>query len=162
MSYFIEKQYKKEKKEKKILNFDYIIILNLILGNLTKKGKKSISYFFLINILFFLKKESIKQPFLELNLRLNKIKPSILLYNRRKGTLIFELPRFLSIEQSTKKSIEWLIKLIKKRKKDMLESLLLELKNIEKYTGELWKKKNNILLIAEKNRPFLYFFSLLI
>lgn len=102
---FIEKYYKGLKKK---TNYDInnIIILNLILGNLNKKGKKSLSYFFLFNILFFLKKESIKQPFLELNFRLNIIKPSILLYNKKRGTVIFELPRFLTIEQSTRKSIE--------------------------------------------------------
>lgn len=106
MSYlFLEKYYKGIKKK---INYDInnIIILNLILGNLNKKGKKNLSYFFLVNILFFLKKENIREPFLELNHRLNLIKPSILLYNKKRGTVVFELPRFLTIEQSTKKSIE--------------------------------------------------------
>jgi hypothetical protein len=39
-------------------------------------------------------------------LLLNKLKQNVLLYNKKKGTLIYELPRFLSIEQSIKKIIE--------------------------------------------------------
>lgn len=156
MSYFFfEKNYINLKK-KLNYNINNIIILNMILGNLTKKGKKNLSYFFLINILFFLKKENIKDPFLELNNRLNIIKPTILLYNKKRGTVIFELPRFLTVEQSTRKSVEWLIKLIKKRKKKTLDTILLELDNIFLKKGEILKKKENILLIAEKNKPFFY------
>jgi ribosomal protein S7 len=66
------------------------------------------------------------------------------------------LPRFLTIEQSTKKSVEWLIKSIKKRKKKTLDIILLELDNIFLKKGEIWKKKENILLIAENNKPFFY------
>ena len=156
MSYLFLEKYYKNLKKKLNYNINNIIVLNLILGNLNKKGKKSLSYFFLINILFLLKKENKKQPFLELNLRINYIKPSILLYNKRRGTIIFELPRFLTIEQSTRKGIEWLIKITKKRKKKMLDNLLIELKNIVMKKGEVLKKKENIILIAEKNKPFFY------
>lgn len=106
MSYFFFERNYINLKKKLNYNINNIIILNMILGNLTKKGKKNLSYFFLINILFFLKKENIKDPFLELNNRLNIIKPTILLYNKKRGTVIFELPRFLTIEQSTRKSVE--------------------------------------------------------
>jgi hypothetical protein len=41
-----------------------------------------------------------------LNNLLNKLKQNILLFNKKKGTLVFELPRFLTIEQSIKKLIE--------------------------------------------------------
>jgi len=41
-----------------------------------------------------------------LNLLLNKTKQNVLLFNKRKGSLVFELPRFLTIEQSIKKVIE--------------------------------------------------------
>jgi ribosomal protein S7 len=106
MSYFFFYKNYENLKKKSNYNINNIIILSMILGNLTKKGKKNLSYFFLINILFFLKKENIENPLLALNYRLNMIKPTILLYNKKKGTVIFELPRFLTIEQSTKKSVE--------------------------------------------------------
>ena len=62
-------------------------------------------FFFFICILF-LKKYSKKNPKNLLNNLLNKLKQNILLFNKKKGTLVFELPRFLTIEQSIKKLIE--------------------------------------------------------
>jgi hypothetical protein len=106
MSFFFFNKYYKGLKKKINYDINLLLTLNLILGNLTKKGKKQLSYYFLINILFFLKKESLKQSLSELNYRLQLIKPSILLFNKRRGTQLFELPRFLTIEQSTKKGIE--------------------------------------------------------
>jgi hypothetical protein len=38
----------------------------------------------------------------------------------------------------------------------MLDNLLIELKNIVMKKGEVLKKKENIILIAEKNKPFFY------
>lgn len=137
-------------------NINILIISSLILGYFTKKGKKGLSFFFFINLLSFLKKKNKEKPLFELYKYINRIKPTILLYNKRKGTLIFELPRFLSIEKSIKKSIEWLIKLSKKRKKKMLELLFVEIKNIKLQKGEVLKKKESIILKAEENRPFFY------
>jgi ribosomal protein S7 len=156
MSFLLIKKYYKISKKKLYYDINTLLIWDLILGQLTKKGKKNISYKFLINILFFLKKETNKVSFIFLKKCLNIIKPNILLYNKRKGTIILELPRFLTIEQSIKKSIQWFIKLSKKRKKKMLEMLLLELHNIKIKKGDLLKKKESIILIAEANKPFFY------
>jgi hypothetical protein len=57
-------------------------------------------------MLCFIKKEKKKQSILILKYRLDLIKPDILLYNKRKGSVSYQLPRFLNIEQSTKKSVE--------------------------------------------------------
>jgi hypothetical protein len=38
----------------------------------------------------------------------------------------------------------------------MLEMLLLELNNIKEKKGDILKKKQNIILTAEKNKPFFY------
>jgi hypothetical protein len=35
-----------------------------------------------------------------------RVKQNVLLFNKKKGTLRFELPRFVTIEQGTKKVIE--------------------------------------------------------
>ena len=149
---FIQKNLQK----KIIYNIDTLILWNLILGCFIKGGKKYLSYYFLINMLFFIKKEKKKNPILILKLRLDVIKPDILLYNKRKGSIMYELPRFLSIEKSIQKSVEWLIKLTKKRKKNTLNMLLLELENIKGNKGDILKKKKNIVLIAAKNKPFFY------
>ena len=95
-----------EEKDKINYNINKLKILNIILGYLTKRGKKGLSFYFFINILIFLKKGNKEKPIEEIYKYINKVKPSILLYNKRKGTLLFELPRFLSIEKSLKKSIE--------------------------------------------------------
>lgn len=47
-----------------------------------------------------------KEPILGLGMLLNKLKQNVLLFNKRKGSVVFELPRFLTIEQSIKKVIE--------------------------------------------------------
>ena len=44
--------------------------------------------------------------------------------------MVFELPRFLTIEQSIKKVIEWLVKTAIKNKRDIVSSLVSELNNI--------------------------------
>lgn len=147
-----------EEKEKK-LNYQIsdLYILNMILGNFTKRGKKSFSCFFLNNILFFLKKnKNLETPFFTLKSRLSTINPSILLFNSRRGTVIYELPRVLSIEQSLRKGIEWLIKLMKKRKKNTLNNIKKELENIALNRGEIITKNNQITFTAHKNKPFFY------
>lgn len=143
-------------KNKINYNLNALTILNTMLGYLTKKGKKGLSFYFFISLLVFLKKGNKEKPIKEIYKYINKIKPSILLYNKRKGTLLFELPRFLSIEKSLKKSIEWFIKLPKKRKKKMLEMLYTELINIKDDKGEVLKKRETIILKAEENKPFYY------
>lgn len=145
-----------EEKDKINYNINKLKILNIILGYLTKRGKKGLSFYFFINILIFLKKGNKEKPIEEIYKYINKVKPSILLYNKRKGTLLFELPRFLSIEKSLKKSIEWFIKLPKKRKKKMLEMLYIEITNIKDDKGEVLKKRETIILKAEENKPFFY------
>jgi len=60
-----------------------------------------------MNILLNLKKiKKNKKPVDFLNLIILKIKQNVLLFNKRKGSLVFELPRFIVIEQSIKKVIE--------------------------------------------------------
>jgi hypothetical protein len=107
MSFLIlDIHYKNIRANANYYNINILIISSLMLGYFTKKGKKGLSFYFFINLLIFLKKGNKEKPLLEMYKYINKIKPSILLYNKRKGTLIFELPRFLSIEKSIKKSIE--------------------------------------------------------
>jgi len=77
-------------------------------AGLNKKGEKAWSFFILMNILFNLKKiKKNKKPIDFLNLIILKVKQNVLLFNKRKGSLVFELPRFIVIEQSIKKVIEW-------------------------------------------------------
>jgi hypothetical protein len=133
------------------------MILNWILGRLNKKGEKSWSFFILMNILLNLKKiKKNKKPVDFLNLIILKIKQNVLLFNKRKGSLVFELPRFIVIEQSIKKVIEWLIKISIKNKKKIINSILFELENILLKKGEFWKKKKDIIDILKKNEPFFY------
>lgn len=77
-----------------------------------------------------------------LNSLLIKVKQNVLLFNKKKGTLRFELPRFVSIEQSIKKVIEWLVKTAILKKKNIINSLIEEIDNIFFKKGEFWKKKN--------------------
>lgn len=59
-----------------------------------------------MNTLGFLKNKSKIEPILMLINLLNSIKQNVLLFNKKKGSVIFELPRFLTIEQSIKKIID--------------------------------------------------------
>ena len=47
-----------------------------------------------------------KKPIDFLNSIILNVKQNVLLFNKRKGSLVFELPRFIVIEQSIKKVIE--------------------------------------------------------
>ena len=85
-----------------------------------------------------------------------RIKQNVLLFNKKKGTLRYELPRFVTIEQGIKKVIEWLIKAAVAKNKNIIQSIIEELDNILNKKGEFWKKKKHILDTLEKNKPFFY------
>jgi hypothetical protein len=104
MSHFFIHENKKRLHEIKLYNINNLIILNMILGNLNKEGKKG--FIILKDILYFLKKNINNKPINILNIKLSIIKPSILLYNKKRGTLFFELPRFLTKEKSLQRSIK--------------------------------------------------------
>jgi hypothetical protein len=154
----IEKWKKKKNKFKEEIDYDLnkLMILNWILGRLNKEGHKAWSFFILTNILLYLKKLKKGMPKNFLNLLLLKVKQNVLLFNKKKGSLVFELPRFVTIEQSIKKIIEWLIKVSIKNKKDIINSMIFELENIFLKKGEFWKKKKYIADTLEKNKPFFY------
>ena len=128
-----------------------------MLGRLNKKGEKAWSFFILMNILLNLKKiKKNKKPIDFLNSIILNVKQNVLLFNKRKGSLVFELPRFIVIEQSIKKVIEWLIKVSIKNKKKITDSIIIELENILLKKGEFWKKKKDIIDVLKKNEPFFY------
>lgn len=171
MVYFLIKKYKiigwdiarwKKKKKKTFqtkIDYDVIklMILNWILGRLNKQGHKAWSFFILMNILMNLKKlKKNKKPIDFLNSIILNVKQNVLLFNKRKGSLVFELPRFIVIEQSIKKVIEWIVKVSIKNKKNIADNITLELKNILLKKGEFWKKKKDIIDILKKNEPFFY------
>ena len=157
---------KKKRRFKKYMgyNLNKLMILNWILGRLNKKGHKAWSFYILTNVLFLLKnnnnnllkKKKKIAPKKILNLLLNKTKQNVLLFNKRKGSLVFELPRFLTIEQSIKKVIEWLIKIAEKNKSDIVSNLMDELNNIVLKKGDFWKKKIYISDTIKRNKPFFY------
>ena len=154
----IERWKKKKKRFNKYMGYDLnkLMILNWILGRLNKEGNKAWGFFILSNVLLLLKKKRKKLPKNTLSLLLNKTKQNVLLFNKRKGSLVFELPRFLTIEQSLKKVIEWLVKTAMKNKRDIVNSLILELNNIVLKKGEFWKKKMYISDTIKRNKPFFY------
>jgi hypothetical protein len=148
----------KKKKFKNNMGYDLnkLMILNWILGRLNKEGHKAWSFFILTNVLLILKKFRKEIPKDVLNLLLSRLKQNVLLFNKRKGSLVFELPRFLTIEQSIKKVIEWLVKIAIKNKENIIKSLIKEMKNIFYKKGEFWKKKKYISDTIIKNKPFFY------
>ena len=154
----IERWKKKKKRFKKYMGYDLnkLMILNWILGRLNKEGNKAWSFFILSNVLLLLKKKRKKLPKNTLSFLLNKTKQNVLLFNKRKGSLVFELPRFLTIEQSIKKVIEWLVKTAIKNKHNIVTSLVTELNNISLKKGEFWKKKMYISDTIKRNKPFFY------
>lgn len=137
-------------------NLNKLLIFHWILGYLNKAGHKSWSFYILVNVILFLKKYSKKKPIKVLHNILNRLKQNVLLFNKKKGTLVFELPRFLTIEQSIKKLIEWIIKIAKKNKKNIIKSFSLELQNVLERKGEIMKKKKYITDTIAQNKPFFY------
>jgi ribosomal protein S7 len=154
----IENWKNKKNKFKEEMNYDLnkLMILNWILGRLNKKGKKAWSFNIIINILLYLKKNKKELPINILNLLIIRIKQNVLLFNKKKGTLRYELPRFVTIEQGIKKVIEWLIKAALIKNKNIIQSIIEELENIFLKKGEFWKKKKHIADTLEKNKPFFY------
>ena len=150
----------KKKKFKAIMKYDLnrLMFFNWFLGKLNVEGHKSKSFYFLINILITLKNKKNKDkysPFLLFSLLVH-IKQNILLFNKRKGSVFYELPRFITMEQSIKKVIEWLIIGAKKRKRNFFKNLRKEVTCIFYKNGEIFKRKQYIKNTMKKNRPFFY------
>lgn len=149
---------KKKNKFKNEIGYDLnqLLILNWILGRLNKEGYKNWSFYIITNVLFLLKKKKKNLPKNILNFLIVRVKQNVLLFNKKKGTLRFELPRFVTIEQGIKKVIEWLIKSAIMKKKNIIISILEELQNILLKKGEFWKKKKYIMDTLKRNKPFFY------
>lgn len=139
----IENWKNKKNKFKEEINYDLnkLMILNWILGRLNKKGNKAWSFYIITNVLLYLKKNNKELPINIINLLIIRVKQNVLLFNKKKGTLRYELPRFITIEEGIKKVIEWLIKAAIIKNKNIMQSILEELDNILLKKGEFWKKK---------------------
>lgn len=155
MSYLFFEKYIKQKKKLIYYNINELLILNILLGCLNKKGNKAWSLGTSIKIMFFLKTLSKKKPIKYLPKILNKVKPDIVLFNKKRGITLYELPRLLTIEQSNKKVIHWLIKEVRLKKK-AIEVFLKEIEEISLNKGNLLIKRKNIIKIAEGNKAFFY------
>ena len=150
---------KKKNKFKDEMGYDLnkLMILNWILGRLNKEGYKNWSFYIITNVLLHLKKNKKNLPKNILNLLIMRVKQNVLLFNKKKGTLRFELPRFVTIEQGIKKVVEWLIKSAIIKKRNIIISIIEELENVFLKKGEFWKKKNILLiLLKEINHFFIY------
>ena len=139
----IENWKNKKNKFKEEINYDLnkLMILNWILGRLNKRGNKAWSFYIITNVLLYLKKNNKELPINIINLLIIRVKQNVLLFNKKKGTLRYELPRFITIEEGIKKVIEWLIKASIVKKKNIIQSILEELDNIFLKKVEFWKKK---------------------
>lgn len=142
-------------KNKYIYNEDNFLFLNILLGSLQKKGHKIKAYNILCNTLFLLKKNN-NNNFFALYKSLNKIKPNILLFNKKRGTSVFELPRLLSLNQEKRSAVKWLIKSKSNWKKGTSLGLSQEINKILLNQGDILKKKERIINTSLENRPFFY------
>ena len=133
-----------------------LMILNWMLGRLNMAGHKSWGFSILTNVLLSLKKFKNSRPHRLFRYIMSKRKQNILLFNKRKGSLVYELPRFLTIEQSIKRIIEWLIKAALKNKTNIIKSLIIEIQNMSYKKGEVWQKKKYISDTIRRNKPFFY------
>lgn len=130
-------------------------ILKIFLNLLIIKGKKNKAYNILIDLLFLLKKNN-KKILVYLIKIINLIKPNVILFNKRRGSVIYELPQFLSWNQKNIYSLKWLIKISKNSKKNIKKSLQEEINNILKKKSEILKKKELIIKKSMENKPFFY------
>ncbi len=132
--------------------------LQLLYKQFIKKGKNK-GYFFILNLIKFSKekwKQLPNKPYQNIPNIILKAKFSMILKNKRRGSVIYELPRCLGKIQNIRKTYYWFVKLTKKRKKKTLNNMILELKNIKNKKGELIKKRSLMKIIAKKNKPFFY------
>lgn len=84
--------------EKNLLKKEFLVF-KLLLGNLNRKGLRFKNYNVLIDFLFLFKVKEELLPLVVLKNIIETIKPSIVLINKRRGSVIFELPQMLSKRQ---------------------------------------------------------------
>lgn len=143
------------KRFKKVYNEENILYLNMLMGSLIRKGHKIRSYNILTDVLFSLKQYK-QKPITTLLFTLNKIKPHIVLYNKRRGSTIYELPRLLSLNQERGTAIKWLIKESLKSKKKKSISIFEQIQAILSNRSVIQKQKEKIIETSKVNKPFFY------
>lgn len=146
----------KEKKIIKDMNNSYI--LQKLLNNLIKKGKKERALKYFLITLGNLKNN--KQNLTPSNFickTLLKIQPALDVQRIRKGRRIYYMPRIINTEQKINLAINWIIKSVNIRKEKTIEERLYkEFTECFEGKGFTLKKKQTLSDTLRESRPYLY------
>ena len=144
-------------------SFD-IIIINLFVGSLTKKGDKRQARRIFSDTLRILKRSllvrgnsPIRDPFALLIDVVLSLKPLIVLESKRVGGVIYRLPRLITRRRrSYSIAVHWLIKSAMMRKeRGFALKLANEILDTARGKSASLKKKNELYDLAINNRPFI-------
>jgi len=134
-------------------------ILTSLCGLLIRRGNKKYAEGVALKTLTFLSQKFKDDPLQVLIIALNKIKPSLNIYTKKRGGTSYKLPLLLGEDQQYKLALRWLVLNARKRSESTFTLRLIN-EILESYYGKnitLMRRRDELHKNALASRPFLRF-----
>jgi len=132
--------------------------ISILVGQLTRCGKKNKAIKYLTIALFFIKQRTGLNPLLILQQAINNIKPLVELKKKTVAGKVYHIPAPLRKYRDFKLGVRWLLEAAKKQHgKNLGECLGREIMDASSYQGSAVTKKMEYYNIVIANRPFIFF-----
>ncbi len=134
------------------------VILQKLINNVMKDGKKSMAERIVYNALEIVKKKTKKDPLEVFETALEKVRPLVEVKPRRVGGATYQVPIEVEKDRGEKVALKWIVRAARERAgKSMIEKLAAEIVDASNETGGAYKKKLDVHRMAEANRSYSHF-----
>jgi small subunit ribosomal protein S7 len=134
-------------------------VVERIVNNIMRGGKKSVARRIVYDALESLEKDIKKKPIEILEKAVNNVQPSLEIRPRRVGGVNYQVPTPVPEHRQLALAIKWMIEGARSRrsKESFSQALADELRDAYKGTGFAMKKKDDTEKMAEANKAFAHF-----
>ena len=138
------------------------VIIPKLINSLMYDGKKTIAEKIVYDAIEKIKSKSKDEPITIFNQAITNIKPTVEVRSRRVGGATYQVPVEVKSKRSQALAIRWLIDASRKRKdKKMSDKIFNEIYDAYQNKGSAIKKKEDTHKMAESNKAFAHFLSLI-
>nr|AFJ72950.1 ribosomal protein S7 [Hookeria lucens] len=133
-------------------------LVNMMVNQIIKDGKKSLAYQILYKAMKNIKQKTKKNPLSVLRQAIRRVTPNVTVKARRLGGSTYQVPIEIKSAQGKALAIRWLLGASRKRSgRNMAFKLSYELIDAAKDNGDAIRKKEETHRMAEANRAFAHF-----
>lgn len=130
-------------------------LLEMIVNNIMKKGKKNLAYRLCYESMSQIEKSTEKDPILVIEEAIRNVTPLVVVKARRMGGTTHQVPLKVEPEQGTALAIRWILSSCRTRSgRNMASKLTNEFLDASKRMGNAVRKKDEVHRMAEANKAF--------